>query len=45
MSELDDLKANIRAMLKLIAPDHITPIGVRQIEAVLTDKETNKEKS
>jgi hypothetical protein len=34
-AETDDLIANLRAVLRLISPEHITPMGVRQIEQVL----------
>lgn len=38
------LAARIRAALKLLSPDHITPMGARIIEKVL-DAEEEKKKS
>jgi hypothetical protein len=33
----------VRAVLRLISPDDITPMGVRMIEKVLDDEERNHE--
>lgn len=33
----DDLRERVRAALRLISPEHITPMGRRQIERVLDD--------
>lgn len=35
------LADNVRAVLKLISPEHITPIGKRQIERVLDEHTRN----
>jgi hypothetical protein len=36
--------ARIRAKIRLLTPDHITPQGVRQLERVLNDEEAKEER-
>lgn len=38
MSDIDALIARVRATVRLISPDHLTPIGARLIEDVLSDR-------
>lgn len=37
MAEIAGLKENLRGVLRLIYPEHITPMGKRQIEKVLDE--------
>lgn len=37
-----ELVARIRAVLRLISPDDITPMGIRMIEKVLDDHERRR---
>lgn len=37
MTEIEALVSRIRAVLRLISPDDITPMGVRMVEKVLDD--------
>jgi hypothetical protein len=39
MTEISDLVARVRAVLRLISPDYITPLGVRMVEKVLDEAE------
>lgn len=37
MTEVTDLVARVRAVLRLISPGDITPMGVRMVEKVLDE--------
>jgi hypothetical protein len=42
MGDVSALVARVRACLKLIGPDHITPMGVRMIEKILDDADKER---
>lgn len=42
-TEVSDLVSRVRAALRLLSPDHITPMGVRIIEKVLNAAEEEKQ--
>lgn len=39
---MDTTIERVRAVLRLLSPDHITPLGVRMIEKVLDEEESGR---